>query len=67
MQECGTSAIDPTLPRAQQIEALRQAVEECYCGLGPACYLWRQMTPEQREQCSIDKRFTAQRYWRTGM
>lgn len=61
------SVIDPTRPKAEQIAALRQAVEECYCGLGPACHLWRQMTPEQRVDCSLDKRATAQRYWRTGM
>ena len=62
-----TSVIDPTRPKAEQIAALRKAVEECYCGLGPACHLWRQMTPEQRADCSLDQRASAQRYWRTGM
>lgn len=40
---------------------------ECYCGLGPACPLFRQMTPEQRSQCSQDKRQTEQYYWKNGM
>lgn len=62
-----TSVIDPGRPKAEQIAALRQAVEACYCGLGPACYLWRQMSPEQRVDCSLDKRFVAQRFWKTGM
>ena len=55
-----TSVIDPTRPKAEQIAALRQAVEECYCGLGPACYLWREMTPEQRADCSAVQQTAAQ-------
>ena len=62
-----SSVIDPTRSRAEQIEELRRAVEECYCGLGPACVLWRQMTPEQRADCSLDKRLTMQRMWKNGM
>lgn len=47
--------------------ALRQAVRECYCGLGPACHLWRQYSPEQRVACSLDKRAIAQAKWMNGM
>ena len=61
------SVIDPARPRAEQIAELRQAVRECYCGLGPACPLWRQMTPEQRTECSADKRLFAQRLWKNGL
>jgi len=61
------SVIDPNRPKAEQIEALRRAVQECYCGLGPACPLWRQMTPEERTACSLDQRATAQRFWINGM
>lgn len=45
----------------------RQLVSECYCGLGPACPLWRQFTPAQRVACSLDKRATAQALWMNGM
>ena len=61
------SVIDPARPRMEQIAELRQAVRECYCGLGPACPLWRQMTREQRTDCSADKRLVAQRLWKNGM
>jgi hypothetical protein len=67
MQQEKTPVLDPTRPQAEQIAALRQAVEECYCGLGPACHLWTVMSPDQRVECSIDKRVSAQRFWRTGM
>ena len=67
MQIDVASVIDPTRPRDAQIAALRRAVEACYCGLGPACHLWRQMSPEQRVECSADKRLTAQRFWKHGM
>lgn len=67
MQAQKATMIDPTRQKAERIAALREVVEECYCGLGPACHLWRQMSPEQREDCSLDKRATAQRFWRTGM
>jgi hypothetical protein len=49
------------------VAALRQAVKECYCGLGPACPLWRQFTPEQRAACSLDKRAVAQAFWMNGL
>ena len=61
------SVIDPTRSRAEQIAELKQAIKECYCGLGPACPLWRQMTPEERTDCSADKRLYAQRFWKNGM
>lgn len=61
------SVIDPSRPRMEQIEELKRAVKECYCGLGPACPLWRQMTPEQRADCSADKRLVAQRLWKNGL
>ena len=61
------SMIDPARPRLEQIAELREAVLACYCGLGPACPLWRQMTPEQRTDCSADKRLVAQRAWKNGM
>jgi hypothetical protein len=67
MQTTRGSLIDPTRPRQEQIEELRAAVEACYCGLGPACHLWRQMTPEERVDCSADKRMSAQYYWKGGM
>jgi hypothetical protein len=67
MQMSASSVIDPTRPKAEQIAALRRAVQECYCGLGPACHLWREMTPEQRVDCSLDKRANAQRMWKNGM
>jgi hypothetical protein len=67
MQAGISSAIDPKRPKAEQIAALRRAVEECYCGLGPACNLWRQMSPEQRVDCSLDKRAVAQALWMNGM
>ena len=53
--------------RAEEIARLRRAVQECYCGLGPACYRWHQLTPEQRVECSLDHRLIAQRYWKNGM
>ncbi|MDA1080625.1 MAG: hypothetical protein O2973_02950 [Gemmatimonadetes bacterium] len=61
------SIIDPTLPRDEQIAALRQAVKDCYCGLGPACEVWRKMTPTEREACSRDKRAYSQLLWRHGV
>ncbi len=67
MRPDSSSVLDPSRPRAEQIAELRQAVLECYCGLGPACSLWRQMTPEQRANCSADRRLTAQRMWKNGM
>jgi hypothetical protein len=67
MQTGASSVIDQDRPRAEQIAELRQAIAECYCGLGPACHLWREMTPEQRAACSSDRRLTMQRMWKNGM
>ena len=53
--------------RAEEIARLRRAVQECYCGFGPACFRWQRMTPEQRVECSLDHRLIAQRYWKNGM
>lgn len=61
------SVIDPNRPKAEQIAELQDALRACYCGLGPACPLWRQMTPEERRLCSDDKRLYAQRLWKNGM
>jgi hypothetical protein len=40
---------------------------ECYCGLGPACPIFNQMTPRERTLCSQDKRRTGQQFWRNGL
>ncbi|MFI5311955.1 MAG: hypothetical protein ACHQQ3_12015 [Gemmatimonadales bacterium] len=40
---------------------------ECYCGLGPACPAFRMMSPEERVECTRDKRRTAQQFYRNGM
>ena len=61
------SVIDPNRPKAEQIAELRRAVKACYCGLGPACSTWRQLTPDERLACSLDKRATAQYLWKNGM
>lgn len=61
------SVIDPDRSRAEQIAELRQAVKECYCGLGPACPIWRRMTPKERAECSRDKRAYAQLLWKHGV
>ena len=61
------SVIDPARPKMEQIIELREAVLACYCGLGPACPVWRQMTPEQRRDCSVSRRLAAQRNWKNGM
>jgi len=61
------SVIDPSRSRTEQIAELRTAVQECYCGLGPACPVWRELTPDQRSECSADKRLVAQRLWKNGM
>lgn len=67
MATISASVIDPTRPKAEQIEELREAVKACYCGLGPACPLWREMTPDERVDCSNDKRLYAQRFFKNGM
>lgn len=40
---------------------------DCYCGLGPACHLFREMTEQERTTCSQDKRQTAQWLWVNGV
>ena len=40
---------------------------DCYCGLGPACPLFRMLTPAERVDCSRDKRQTGQSYYMNGM
>lgn len=45
----------------------RQQYPECYCGLGPACGVYRQLTPEQRIECSTERRRTMQTYFKNGM
>ena len=40
---------------------------ECYCGLGPACPIFGQMTTEQQQECTRDKRRMAQQYYRNGI
>ena len=61
------SVIDPKLLRDEQIVPLRQAMRECYCGLGPACEIWRKMSPEARADCSRDKRAYEQLLWKHGV
>ena len=61
------SVIDPALPRDSQIAALKQAIRDCYCGLGPACEIWRKMTPDERAACSRDKRAYSQLLWKHGV
>jgi hypothetical protein len=48
-------------------EELREAVRNCYCGLGPACEIWRKMTPDERDACTRDKRAYAQLLWKHGV
>jgi uncharacterized protein with FMN-binding domain len=43
------------------------AAFECYCGIDAACPVFRLMTPQQRVNCSRDKRQTAQAYYRDGV
>lgn len=62
-----SSLIDPSRPRDEQIAELKQAMEECYCGLGPACEIWRKMTPAQRADCTRDKRAYGQLLWKHGV
>ena len=61
------SGDEPLRTRAEEIARLRRAVQECYCGLGPACSRWHLLTAEQRVECSVDHRLIAQRYWKNGM
>jgi hypothetical protein len=43
------------------------AAFECYCGLGPACPMFREMSDAQRADCTRDKRQTAQWMYVNGM
>jgi hypothetical protein len=61
-----SSSLDSTCTRAEQIAALREAVKACYCGLGPACCHWNEMTPEGRADCSRDKRASMDALWKNG-
>lgn len=51
---------------AREVTELRQAVKDCYCGLGAACCHWEEMTFDQRVACSCDKRSSAESNWKTG-
>ena len=65
--QVSAQVLDPTRSRAEQIAELREAVKACYCGLGPACPVWRIMTPAERADCSAGKRLAGQRLWKNGM
>ena len=58
--------VDSARRNAEDITALRQAAKDCYCGLGPACCHWDEMTYEQKIACSSDKRAAAEALWRNG-
>lgn len=61
--DAGSSA-DRLMPASTMRES---PAFECYCGLGPACPLFRLMTPPQRADCTRDKRRTAQAFYRNGL
>lgn len=61
-----SSTSDSVCNTAARIAELRQAVKDCYCGLGPECTHWNEMTPEGREACSYDKRAAIEAMWRNG-
>ena len=50
------------IPTKEQLASI-----DCYCGLGPKCVYFRQMTWEERTACSQDKRQTAEAYFKAGM
>ncbi len=55
-------------PQLNDAHAIEDAMEyDCYCGLGPACPVFRQMNPAQRAACTRDKRQTAQWFYMNGM
>jgi hypothetical protein len=54
-------------PTATEITALRQAVKDCYCGLGQDCTHWEEMTNEERADCSRDKRAAVEYLWKNGL
>jgi len=59
------NASKATSERARPAE--ETAAFECYCGLGPACPMFREMNAAQRELCTRDKRQTAQWMYVNGM
>ena len=61
------SVIDPSRDRAEQIAEIKDLIKQCYCGLGPACEIWRKMTPAERADCTRDKRAAAELMWKHGM
>jgi hypothetical protein len=62
-----SSVMDPDRDRGEQIAELKELVKQCYCGLGPACEIWRKMTPDQRADCTRDKRAYAELLWKHGV
>ena len=54
-------------PTATAITARRQAAEDCYCGLGQDCCHWDELTPEERLDCSRDKRAIVDALWKNGI
>lgn len=46
--------------------ATRQAIKDCYCGLGPECTHWEEMTPQGRVDCARDKRAAVDALWKNG-
>ena len=61
------AAEEPGLRNDWKLTAEERARIDCYCGLGPACYYFRHMTPDQRIACSQDRRQTDEAYWKVGM
>ena len=53
-------------PTATELTAQRQALKDCYCGLGADCCHWEEMTHEGRVDCSRDKRASVDSFWKTG-
>jgi hypothetical protein len=60
------SALASMRTRKEETIALRQAVKDCYCGLGPACCHWSEMTNAERAACACDKRASAEARWKNG-
>lgn len=40
---------------------------DCYCGSSAACPVRERLTPQERANCSHDKRQTAQTFYRDGL
>lgn len=62
-----SGTLKSSCPTATEITARRQAVKDCYCGLGQDCCHWEEMTPEGRMDCSRDKRAAVDALWRNGL